>query len=236
MLGGVVKQFGDEILDSLAPELAQFTSALIPQVEADFPERGRWMSNYFRYTMLSGTSYTDKAKPHYVTFLLRAQSLFRSYSRAKRATEEFLACVTPNNPPIDKYFAALNEWEHTVLDWGIAVESFNAFELGVAFDKKLEKDKFEYATYMLYTTIKHWSSTFTQHHQSGDTVPMWLVMDGLASRTATTVPFGELARLVRDVGSVADEIQNPGAHQKRLNEGAPTLPKFPDSMGEFSSV
>ncbi|MGJ7523454.1 hypothetical protein ACSFA0_23440 [Variovorax sp. LT1P1] len=92
--GARVKQFGDEILNSLAPELAHFTAAEIPEVEAEFPSCRVWMSNYFRYTLLTGKGYTEEARPHHVTFLLRAQSLFRNYSRAKHSTEEFLRPLT----------------------------------------------------------------------------------------------------------------------------------------------
>lgn len=231
-----MKKFGDEILNSLAPELAHFTAAEIPEVEAEFPSCRVWMSNYFRYTLLTSKRYTEEARPHHVTFLLRAQSLFRNYSRAKRSTEEFLASLAPNNPPIDKYFAALNDWEHTVLDWGIAIESYNEFGMGKAIDNKSERDKFESATYRLYNTIKHWSPNFAQQRRPGDTVPVWLVTGGLASRAAPTVPFSELARLVHDVGRVANEVQAPGASHKPLDEGEPMLPTAHDGAGQAPST
>ncbi|MGJ7523453.1 hypothetical protein ACSFA0_23435 [Variovorax sp. LT1P1] len=122
------------------------------------------------------------------------------------------------------------------MDWGIAIESYNEFGMGKAIDNKSERDKFESATYKLYNTIKHWSPNFAQQRLPGDTVPVWLVTDGLASRTAATVPFSELARLVRDVGRVSNEVQAPGASETPLNEGESIVPTALDGAGQTPST
>ncbi|MDM0071857.1 hypothetical protein [Variovorax sp. J31P207] len=201
-------QFSDESLNGVAPGLAYFTAAVIPDIQTEFDQSKHWMTNHFLNTLF-GPKFKPGHRPHFVTFLMRAQACFRDYGRAREATAKFLTGLKPGSPSIAGYFEAVNAWESVVLNWAMAVESYNTISKP---DKAFNPNdgSVEERAYGLHNHIKHWSKKgVSVSHLPDDTVPMWLTNDGPASRTYS-LTFEEVATLLRDLGKVANEFQHPG--------------------------
>ena len=66
----------------------------------------------------------------------------------------------------------------------------------------------EQRAYAVANKIKHFGSDVAvEKHDENDTVPMWLTNEGLRTRT-TELKFAELANLVSEVATAADELQD----------------------------
>jgi len=198
-----------KILDSkIAPAFSTFTKADVPDVVVEFSEAKHWLSNHFLNTAL-GRDFKPRWKQHFMTLLMRCQSAFAFYDEARLATADYLSPEpgSPGVPRVRRYFRAVSLWEATVLNWGMAVEAFNHTSDVKAFEKG--DGSVEDRAYLIYNTVKHWGKTVESgRHEPTDTVPLWLTNEGLNTRPST-LPFAELAQLLRDLGNVANKIQHP---------------------------
>ena len=67
----------------------------------------------------------------------------------------------------------------------------------------------EQRAYVMANTIKHFGSDVAAgRHEDSETIPLWLTNDGLHTRTIE-LRYGELARLISQVSTAADELQDP---------------------------
>ncbi len=230
-------QWSPYVLDSsIAPGFSTFTAANIPNVADAFPEERFWLTNHFLNTAL-GPQYKPPYKQHVVTLLMRCQAAFRYYGQARGATIHYLSADVAK-PAVRSYFEALNLWEVALLNWGMAVESFNplspeakAFKSG---DGSLEE-----RAYLIHNAIKHWSKSGSDSvRQADDTVPMWLVNDGLMTRVGA-LSFAEVATLLGDLGAVANRLQHPagvsGAVEGRLGMSLQQTEVEPPAVASPSS-
>ena len=66
----------------------------------------------------------------------------------------------------------------------------------------------EQRVYSIANTVKRFGTDVAaDRHDEKDTVPMWLTNDGLRTRT-TKVTFDELGKLVSEVATAANEVQD----------------------------
>jgi hypothetical protein len=67
----------------------------------------------------------------------------------------------------------------------------------------------EQRAYRMANTVKHFGSDiFADRHAEEDTIPLWLTNTGLNTRSLE-VTYQELAKLVSEVATAADELQDP---------------------------
>jgi hypothetical protein len=124
-----------EILNTnVAPGIAVFTHAEIPDLTADFPEADHWLVNQF-LNQVFRTGYPDGFRQVVLASLRRIKSSFDSYHEARCRTLDYLKRSQSDNPLIREYFGALDCWETTLLGMNMAMELYNSIFSKKAFQR-----------------------------------------------------------------------------------------------------
>jgi hypothetical protein len=196
------------ILDRYAaPGISRFTEASIPDVAGEFNESKHWLSNHFLNRAIGESRFKP---PHALLVLnnLRAtQFLFYEYSAARDLTLKYLASSDAGNPRLADYFRCVHHWSSTLLQYSIAVDTWNKFVQGLdpTAEKVFSSDdgSREQRAYQIAMAIKH-----TTSQKAEESFPVWLSNLGLIS-FSHKVSYPELADNLRDAGKMADLIQDP---------------------------
>ena len=199
----------------LAPGISIFTAFDAPDISARHPAAPHWLANHFLNSVYRGT-YKNKFRQYAANQIYRAQVAFADYQEARAATNEFLKSGQPHNPAIRAYFRALSRWESCLLNLQIFIDVMNRMKMDLN-DEQVFKEKDgspEQRAYSIANTIKHFGSDIAAgRHQERDTVPMWLTNSGLTT-AANELTYQELAKLVSEVATAADELQDPPSFAK----------------------
>lgn len=221
-------QYSTSILERcVAPGIVEFTKANIPDVASEFPRSTYWIQNHFLNTT-AGQRYPDALRHYYGNLIRRAQLLFTFYSKARSSTLAYLDGNQPDNPRVGLYYEAVGLWEVVALNLGIftdlikKVTGKNLFETG---DSSPEE-----RVYAIQNRVKHHAADIHAGTLAGtDVLPMWLTNDGFQTKS-TSLDYAELAELVREVGRVADDLQNPRKKGATGRESAPAASSTQDSQ------
>ncbi|MEO7654676.1 MAG: hypothetical protein ABIS23_03210 [Sphingomicrobium sp.] len=199
-------QWSKEILEKLlAPEITDFSEAVIPDLSDRHPEAKHWIANHLLNSTFRG-NFPPDMKPLVLNILYRAQTAFRYYHEARSLTLEFLGRQQPFNPSSALYFSAVAAWEVTVINTQLAQDvvaklNGNFFEQGDGSDDD--------RLWAVANRIKHCGSDIAAGKHTEDfTVPMWLANRGLVTRVAE-LSFEEMATYVDGLASVADTLRDP---------------------------
>jgi hypothetical protein len=199
-------QWNREILEKyVAPEIADFTSADVPDLRPDFPEWTHWMANQFLNNVFRGRL-REPWRQYAINFIHRAQATFRFFHSARDITFAYLAGNDPLNPKVGQYYEALSAWEATLLNWAICVDLTRRMKGRDVFQKNDGSP--EQRAYSLHNTIKHHASNIHSGPlDPSDTLTFWLTTTGLNSKT-DKLSYPELAALVRKVGALSNDLQD----------------------------
>jgi hypothetical protein len=193
-----------ELLNGLvAPGIASFTSAAIPDMAGRYPEAEFWVLNHF----LNGTlraSWGEGTRQLVVAYLRRAGHAHKAYNEARQRTLSYLHELNPNNPPIGRYYDAVAKWETFAIDMTIAMDLYKKINGGVGSFEKNDGSK-ENRLYEMGNKAKHLPSDVLT---AGNTVPIWLDKMGLKS-VNLTVTFDEAGTVLGDVCALAEQLQDP---------------------------
>jgi len=203
--------YNTDLLDRyLAPGISEFTTCEAPEIAGQHPEAPHWQANHFLNSVFRGT-FKNKLRQYAFNQLFRAQVAFADYQEARTLTADFLTKGKPDHPAIGPYFRALARWESCLLNLQIFIDVMNRMKKEFN-DEPVYMDgdgTREQRAYAIANTIKHFGSDVAaDRHDEKDTVPMWLTNDGLRTR-GTQLKFVELAQLVSEVATAADELQDP---------------------------
>ena len=203
--------YNTDLLDRyLAPGISEFTTCEAPDIAGKHPEAPHWLANHFLNSVFRGT-FKNKYRQYAFNQLFRAQVAYADYQEARTLTAGFLAKGKPDHPAISPYFQALARWESCLLNLQIFIDVMNRMKKEFK-DEPVFKDGDgtpEQRAYAIANKIKHFGSDVAaEKHDENDTVPMWLTNEGLRTRT-TELKFAELANLVSEVATAADELQDP---------------------------
>lgn len=203
--------YNPELLDRyVAPGISSFTSCDAPDISSKHPEAPHWLANHFLNSVFRGT-YNNRFRQYAANQLYRAQVAFADYHEARSATQDFLRSGNPHNPTIRSYFQALSRWESCLLNLQIFVDVMNRMKKELGDDPVFKENDGtpEQRAYGIANTIKHFGADIAAgRHQERDTVPMWLTSCGLVTNTHE-LTYRELATLVSEVATAADELQDP---------------------------
>lgn len=83
----------------LAPEIAQFTEALIPELIVEGEKVQDWMANHFLNSVFRA-QFAGKKLQFVFNIIYRAQACFEGYEEARASTQRFLENGKPDNPPL----------------------------------------------------------------------------------------------------------------------------------------
>ena len=136
---------------------------------------------------------------------------FADYHEARSLTAEYLVKGKPDNPASRAYFQAVARWESCLLNLQIFIDVMDKMKKDIK-DEPVFKEgdgTLEQRAYGMANTVKHFGSDiFADRHAEEDTIPLWLTNTGLKTRLHE-VTYHELAKLVSEVATAADELQDP---------------------------
>lgn len=204
-----LRQFNPALINrSIAPGIADFSAADIPDLRQMFPEAEHWLSNHFLNT-LYGPNFTGGMRQYTINMLSRAQAQFSLFHQAREATYTYLEKSTLHNPSVQRYYAAIILWESCFINHQMFVDLFNKTTGKKAFEPK---DMSEcQRIYDTANDIKHWGGTVNaEKHNDDHTIPMWLSNSGFHTY-ANSVTYAELAAITTEVANAANSLQNPAA-------------------------
>lgn len=202
-----MRQYNPTLLNrNVAPGIADFDRADIPDLRSAFTEAEHWLSNHFLNTVF-GPKYASQFRQYAINMLSRAQAQFSLFHQAREATREYLEKSTPHNPSVRRYYAAIFLWESCFFNLQIFVDIYTkaagktAFEPGDGSENQ--------RAYEIANNIKHWAGIVKSNKHCDDhTIPMWMSNTGFHTY-AYSLTYAELAAITTEVAKVANDLQNP---------------------------
>ena len=194
----------------LAPGISAFSACNAPDLAARHPEAPHWLANHFLNSVFRGT-YKDRFRQYASNQIYRAQVAFADYHEARRLTADFLASSRPDRPAIRAYFRALARWESCLLNLRIFIDVMTKMKKALS-DEPVFKENDgtpEQRAYDIANMVKHFGSDVSAgRHDERQTVPMWLTDYGFRT-ISHELTYLELAMLVSEIATAADELQDP---------------------------
>jgi hypothetical protein len=190
----------------IAPNIAEFTSAAIPDRADTFPQASYWVVNHFLNNALRA-AFKDRWRQVVLAYIRRSHNAFVAYHDARSRTLDYLDGNEPLNPSVAKYFDAVSSWENFALQSSMAIDLFRWLnqEKG-AFDKN-DGSK-EQRLFDIANLVKHTASAVSSGQcTESDTVPLWLSNRGLHSWNLS-LTYAEASEVLLEVAELADELQD----------------------------
>jgi hypothetical protein len=201
-------QYSADILNrNVAPGIADFTSADIPDLRAEFPQAEHWLSNHYLNTLL-GPNYVGPFRQYAINMLCRAQAQFALFHQAREKTALYLEKSPMHNPAVRHYYGAVVLWESCLLNYQMFIDLYTKAVGKKAF---LQRDgSEEQRAYDIANAVKHWGGVInSKRHQDHHTIPLWLSNEGFQSNEYH-LTYAELSAITREVAKTADELESPG--------------------------
>lgn len=211
-------QWNPEILSKfIAPGIAEFTSADIPDLTDRFPQAPYWVTNHFLNNALRA-SFKDQWRQVVLAYIRRAHNAFSAYHDARSRTSAYLDGNQSDNPRVGRYFDAVSSWENFALQISMAIDLFRWLNQGQGTFQKNDGSK-EQRLYEIANLVKHTASAVTSGQcGEADTVPLWLANEGLHS-FGLIVTYAEASEILIDVAALADDYQDPHSLREKWKEG-----------------
>lgn len=202
-------QYHPDILnETLAPGIADFTEAEIPDLRGDFPEAGYWISNHFLNTIFE-PKYKMPTRHFAINMMSRAQAHFSFYHQARQATHDYLAKSGIHSPAIGLYYNAVFLWEICLLNYQIFVDLYCKLVGKKAFGQN--DGSVEQRAYDIVNDFKHWAGKIKTWGQSEcPVIPLWLTNSGVSTHRLS-LAYTELASITAEIAKTANDLQNPGS-------------------------
>ena len=200
-------QYSPTLLNrNVAPGIASFDFADIPDLRPSFPEAEHWLSNHFLNTLF-GPNYTGSFRQYAINMLSRAQAQFALFHLARETTQAYLEKSTLHNPSVPRYYAAIVLWESCFLNLQMFVDIYTKATGKNAFEPDDGSD--DQRAYDIANNIKHWAGLVKSNkHSDEHTIPMWMSNTGFHTY-AHSLTYSELSAITTEVAKAANELQNP---------------------------
>ena len=201
--------FGKGATDFIAPAMADFNAAEIPDMSSAFDQQDYWLANYFLNTVHRGRLRAPD-RQRIFNFLRRAQQAFQAYDVARTATYDFL--VDPGVRPM-RYVVAVGHWEdHLAYAWQAlrylspSVKAW--YERGDGSDVERLN--------LMHNDSKHGEQRIEDGYGETDgALTIWLTNTGLSSKSVS-LTYEQVSTTLRDLGRLADACQDPVAMHDKL--------------------
>lgn len=191
----------------VAPGIAEFTSADVPDLTGRFPQAPHWVVNHFLNSALRA-AFKARWRQVVLAYIRRSHNAFVAYHDARSRTLAYLDGNEPQNPRVGRYFDAVSSWETFALQVSMAIDLFCWLNQGQGAFAKNDGSK-EQRLYEVANLIKHTASAVSSGQcTESDTVPLWLSNQGLHSFNLS-VTYAEAAEILIDVAVLADDYQDP---------------------------
>lgn len=206
----------------LAPGIASFDAAEIPDVAVRELEAGHWIDNHFLNSVLRGALNRGPLRAYVQHFLRRAEAAFSEHELARTATNAYLQ----NRQSPSRYSRALLHWEFFL------GQSWHAYALLREFANYLAKDdpsatkvkifesgdgSVEQRVNTLYNAAKHVETRITNGQLPEDsTSPVWMTNRGLEC-TDASLTYEETGEVLTFLAKWADILVDPIEMTKKLS-------------------
>ncbi len=204
----------------VAPDIAEFTSADIPNLADKFPQAPHWVVNHFLNNVLRA-AFKDGWRQVVLAYIRRSHNAFVAYHDARSRTLDYLDGNEPQNPRVGRYFDAVSSWENFALQIAMAVDLFCWLNQGQDAFVKNDGSK-EQRLYDIANLIKHTASAVRSGQcAESHTVPLWLSNRGLHS-FGLALTYVEASEILNDVAVLADDYQDPYSLREKLRSSEAT--------------
>jgi len=205
----MIVHFHPDILNrNIAPCIADFISADIPDLRSEYPEAEHWLSNHFLNTLF-GPKFKDQNRQYAITMLSRAQAQFSFFHEAREETHRYLEESEPYFPSVRRYYRAITRWESCFLNLQIFFDIYTKFAGKNAFTSG-DGSELQRA-YDIANNVKHWANAVKLHkHSDEHTIPLWMSNTGFHTY-AHSITYAELSALTNEVATIANWLQNPSS-------------------------
>jgi hypothetical protein len=201
-------RFSNHVLNEfVAPGLAEFTIAEIPDLRLQFPQAQHWVGNHLLNSVFRAR-FKHGMRQLVIGYLRRSSRSFNAYHRAREISAKYIEAHSKGAQPIKKYYSAVNSWEEFVLQSGMALDLFRHINCGDGSFKKNDGSP-EQRLYTIANQVKHTASCVASGQcTEKNTIPLWLSNNGLKS-FGISITFIEAASVLADVSRLADGLQDP---------------------------
>jgi hypothetical protein len=194
------------VVNTIAPGLATFSHAEVPDLTAEFPEAPHWVANYF-LNGLFRARYRDRVRQAVLGYLRRVDHAFRAYHEARSDTLEYVSGYQPGRPRAAQYYKAITNWEIFLLQAQMATGLYNQFSSSRAFEQ--DDGSPEQRLYALANAVKHFCDRIASQRFTSDAIlPLWIGAEGLHSFDHSA-SYVEAAQVLRDLAALANLVQDP---------------------------
>jgi hypothetical protein len=177
----------------ISARAAAVTSCGASDMKAKVPESAHWLSN-FGLNVIFNDFPTAETRPLIINFIRRIYCAFLEYDLAR---QEVLKLVKDGHGRWSPYFAALNNFEITVAQLYIALDSVRKHANHNFF--KTGDESFEECLNLIYNASKH--------QLAGSELPVWFTNEGLACAQAT-LTFAEVEDFMLKMSGVVKGFCN----------------------------
>ncbi len=200
-------QYGEIFVNEMAPELWDFSEAIVPPIEVEFPNFNVAMWNIAARQVfnIEFTPLGERVVRHYMRRIISAAN---SYEIARNCLADYFFNHRRDQPKLQAYFEALDSHETCIINSHIAVNAICKALDNQEANKILEDSK-EIST--LATTIRHFagqSKSSSGGHNK--TFPIFYRNDGITNGTLV-LTFSDLHAFLSDGLKFVNEIVNYNA-------------------------
>lgn len=208
-------QWNKDILNKfIAPNVTEFRSAEIPDLENEFPQASYWLQNHCLNNALRA-SFKEKWRQVVLGYIRRTHNAFIEYHCARALTLQYLNGNDPLNPKVQKYYDSVTRWENFTLQMSMAMDLFKWLNQGDGAFTKNDGSK-EQRLYTIANIVKHTASAINSGQCTDlDTLPLWLSNEGILS-FEVSVTFSEAAEVLSDMSKLANDYQDPRSLKEKL--------------------
>ncbi|WP_291991858.1 hypothetical protein [Candidatus Accumulibacter sp. ACC003] len=208
----MIIRFNPTLLNrNVAPCIAEFVSAEIPDLRPTFPQAEHWLSNHFLNTLF-GPKFTGNSRQLAINLLSRAQGQFSFFHEARESTHTFLEKSKPCYPAVRHYYGAIVRWEACFLNLQMFVDTYKRL-FGKEVFERGDGSEVQRA-YDMANNVKHWADVVKSDRSDDEhTIPLWMSNSGFHTY-AHSLTYAELSAITAEVAKTANLLQNPGSIAK----------------------
>lgn len=196
--------------DALNPDLD------VPDLAEDFPHFRSWLGNHLLNVGLR-SGIDPELRAIFLSVIRRASQALSHYLTARDRTIRYANWDCSGSIPASDYFGAIGEWESCLLQYQILIDVLNKASRGKGDWRAYTRGDGTPAERMceMANRVKH---SPRDQVRIEELTPLWLEKEGLGALDGYEVTYAELAEELRGPCKLAEDMVDPAALFRRLEE------------------